>query len=153
MNAHQKKSVENRVLLIEDDVADQEILKRMVQDSVLRAELHVASSGEEALQFMENCAAGGGPGEPDLILLDINMPGLGGIETLRRLRALKNAKTTPIIVLTTSDSDSDILKSYECGANSYITKPISFDDFIRVIRELNEYWFEVAALPPTRHRN
>jgi CheY-like chemotaxis protein len=128
------------VLLADDDTADQEIFRRLVEQGVLRAELKIARSGEEALELLEKDGR-----TPDLILLDLNMPGFGGHETLIKLRKTDATRTTPVIVLTTSDSETDIIKSYELGANSFITKPISFEEFARVVREVDEYWFDIIA--------
>lgn len=133
---------EATVLLVEDDVADQEILKRIVSKGVMRASLHIVSDGQAALDYLDSVK-----GDVDLILLDLNMPGLNGLETLAEIRLRRNTKTIPVIMLTTSDSDTDVVKSYELGANSYVTKPVKYDDFIRVVREIDEYWFDLSILP------
>lgn len=132
------------VLLVEDDFADQRIIKRLVDTDVFRVQLDIVDSGERALEYVQRESV------PDLILLDLNMPGIGGIETLTRMRALNVTKTVPIIVLTTSDSETDIIRSYEHGANSYVTKPIDYEEFCHVMREIGEYWFDVIVLPPAR---
>ncbi|MEO1135326.1 MAG: response regulator [Pseudomonadota bacterium] len=139
------------VLLVEDDAADQEILRRAVSEGVLRADLRIVSDGADALAYLSQeggYASRENAPKPDLVLLDLNMPGLSGHEVLARLRAKSETRTLPVVVLTTSDSDQDIVKSYELGANSYITKPVNFQDFVRVVRELDEYWFDYVALPP-----
>lgn len=134
-----------KVLLVEDDHADQEILKRIVSQGALRAALHIESSGQSALDYLEKSGD-----EIDLILLDLNMPGLNGLETLAEIRKRAGIKTIPVIMLTTSDSEQDVIKSYELGANSFVTKPIQFDEFIRVVREIDEYWFDLTVLPSGR---
>ncbi len=141
-----RNSKKPNVLLIDDDAADQEIFERLVQKGVLDAQLQIANSGEEAL---EQLALKDNAQRPDLIFLDLNMPGLGGHATLAKLREAPGISTTPIIVLSTSDADADVIKSYELGANSFITKPISFDEFVRIVREIDEYWFEIVTLPST----
>ena len=138
------------VLLVEDDIADQEILKRAVAEGVMRADLKIASGGQEALNYLKKEGPFAPPNEaptPDLILLDLNMPGLSGLETLARIRDRKETRTVPVVVLTTSDSKSDVVKSYELGANSFITKPVTFEEFVNVVRGLDQYWFDYVVLP------
>ncbi len=141
------------VLLIEDDLADQEIFKRAVGQGVMRADLHIASGGEEGLDYLHRKGDFAPPAAapaPDLILLDLNMPGLSGLETLARIRSNKDTRAVPVVVLTTSDSESDVVQSYELGANSYVTKPVRFEEFVRVIGELDEYWFDHVVLPSAK---
>ncbi len=139
------------ILLVEDDVREQEIVRRIVDQGATSARLQIVSSGQEALDFLrhEGAYASSKPAPPDLVLLDLNMPGLNGIETLKNIRSYPKTKLLPVIILTTSERESDIIKSYECGANSYITKPVEYEKFIRVIREVDQFWFDVASLPPS----
>ena len=140
------------ILLVEDDVADQEIIKRVVSTGATSATLQIVSDGQEALDYLKREGAYTSPGsapKPDLVLLDLNMPGLNGFEVLTEIRKDPSVRLLPVIVLTTSDQESDIVQSYERGANSYLTKPVSFDEFVRVIREIDEFWFDLAVLPPT----
>ena len=143
------------ILLIEDDQADQEIVKRIAGQGVTSATIQTVSSGQEALDYLhreKQYAAQETSPTPDLVLLDLNMPGLNGLETLSRIRAEEQTKLIPVVVLTTSDQESDIVQSYERGANSYLTKPVKYDEFVRVIRELDEYWFDLAVLPSAATR-
>ncbi len=138
------------ILLVDDDKADQEIVRRIVEQGATSAQLEIVSSGQEALDYLSR------PGPykdsksppPNLVLLDLNMPGLSGLDVLARLRGKKITRSLPVVVLSTSDQESDIVQSYDLGANSFLTKPVKFDEFIRVIRELDEYWFDLAVLPP-----
>ena len=138
------------ILLVENDKADQEIIRRIADQGATSAQLEIVSSGQEALDYLsrarENNDSSTPP--PSLVLLDLNMPGLSGLDVLARIRNQKSTRSLPVVVLSTSDQESDIVQSYDMGANSFLTKPVKFDEFIRVIRELDEYWFDLAALPP-----
>lgn len=138
------------LLLVDDDRADQEIIKRIAEQGATSARLEIVSSGQDALDYLarkNNFAGDGDAPTPDLILLDLNMPGLTGLDVLLRIRGDDHTKRIPVVVLTTSDREADILQSYERGANTYLTKPVKFEEFVRVIRELDEYWFDLAQLP------
>ena len=89
-----------------------------------------------------------GAPQPDLILLDLNMPGMGGKEFLRRIKGDEKMKTIPVIILTSSDSDKDILDTYNLHASGYVKKPVKLEDFKRVMKQINEYWFVICRLPP-----
>ncbi|MGF1544955.1 MAG: response regulator [Parvularculaceae bacterium] len=134
-----------QVLLIDDNEDDRQILERVFEGGGSRAELLTAGSGPEGLDVIAKRADENA--SPDLVLLDLNMPGMTGLETLERIRALDAGRLVPIIVFTTSDSDTDVIRSYELGANSFVTKPIDLDDVIRVVSEIDEYWFDLTALP------
>lgn len=140
------------ILLVEDDLADQEIINRIVSEGATSAKLEIVSNGQEALDYLKgegDYAPPNSPPKPDLVLLDLNMPGLSGFDVLTQIRKHPPIKLLPVIVLTTSDRESDIVQSYERGANSYLTKPVSYDHFVRIIREIDEFWFDIAVLPPT----
>ena len=138
------------ILLVENDRADQEIIRRIADQGATSAQLEIVSSGQEALDYLSRSGSyeGGDASPPNLVLLDLNMPGLSGLDVLARIRERKDTRSLPVIVLSTSDQESDIVQSYDLGANSFLTKPVRFDEFIRVIRELDEYWFDLAVLPP-----
>ncbi len=138
------------VLLVEDDAADQEILRRAVKNGLMRAELHIVSNGQDALDYLQREGKYAPPNDepaPDLILLDLNMPGLSGLETLKRIRAEKTSHATPVVIFTTSDNARDVAKSYELGANTFITKPSSYQDITRKLRIIDQYWFDISILP------
>jgi len=144
------------VLLVDDDRADQEIIKRIAEQGATSARLVIVSSGQDALDYLAKKNKFEGAGDaptPDLILLDLNMPGLTGLDVLSRIRNDTQTKRIPVVVLTTSDREADVLQSYERGANTYLTKPVKFEEFVRVVRELDEYWFGLAQLPRQAAKN
>ena len=140
------------ILLAEDDPGDQELTRRALMDDILRVDLRIVENGEEALDYLhrrgEYAVEGAAP-RPDLFLLDLNMPRMGGREVLAHLKQDPTLCGIPVVVLTTSNQEIDILKSYSLGCNSYIRKPVDLDQFINVVRKLENYWFEVVTLPPT----
>ena len=141
------------VLLIEDDSADQLMIHHVVKSGAFRANLRVVSSGSEALEYLTGEGAyknrQSAP-NPDLILMDLNLPGLDGIETLRRIRSGAGTRSIPVIVLTTSDDGDDIAMSYDAGANSFITKPQCVDALYELFRKIDAYWLEAVLLPAAR---
>lgn len=131
------------ILLVEDNPDDVMLTKRALIENRLANELHVIDDGQQALDYL--FCEGEYKGQelhdmPYVVLLDIKLPTISGIEVLRRLRADKRTKYLPVVVLTSSSAESDIVDSYKCGANSYVRKPVSFDDFREAIRELGLYW-------------
>jgi len=107
------------------------------------------SSGEEGLDFLyQRDKYSSGVPRPDLILLDLNMPGMGGKEFLRQMKEDEDLKTIPVVILTTSDSDQDILDSYNLQASGYVKKPVDMEEFRDAIKEIGEYWFVICKLPP-----
>ncbi|HEX5102825.1 MAG TPA: response regulator [Pirellulaceae bacterium] len=139
------------ILLAEDDPGDQELTRRALQHDVLRADLRVVENGEEALDYLYRRGRFAEPGtapRPDLILLDLNMPKLGGREVLAELKRDPSLCRIPVVVLTTSNQETDIVKSYDLGCNSYIQKPVDIEQFMDSVRKLENYWFEVVTLPP-----
>jgi CheY-like chemotaxis protein len=141
------------VLLAEDDPGDQELTRRALQEDVVRTTLYVVSDGEEAMDFLlrrgdyDNPAAAP---RPDLLLLDLNMPKLDGRQVLQQIRRDEGLRRLPVVVLTTSKQEEDIIRSYELGCNSFITKPVGVEAFMRTVRELGSYWFELVTLPSQR---
>jgi CheY-like chemotaxis protein len=139
------------ILLVEDDPGDQELTRRALQGDLLRTDLQIVENGEEALDYLYRrgrFAAREAAPRPDLILLDLNMPRLGGREVLAHIKHDPELGRIPVVVLTTSTQETDIVKSYDLGCNSYIHKPVDIEQFIRVIRQLENYWFELVTLPP-----
>ena len=137
------------VLLVEDDPGDQKLVKVSFKKQRIANELHIVSSGEEALDFLyQRDKYSSGVPRPDLILLDLNMPGMGGKEFLRRMKEDEDLKTIPVVILTTSDSDQDILDSYNLQASGYVKKPVDMEEFRDAIKEIGEYWFVICKLPP-----
>lgn len=139
------------ILLIDDDEADQIATKRSLKAGKIRNELYFANNGEEALDYLYRRGKFEDPASspwPDIILLDLNMPRMDGREVLTEIEKDEKLRTIPVIVLTTSDQEEDILKSYQLGCRSYITKPVGATNFAKVINELEHYWFQVVVLPP-----
>jgi len=139
------------ILLAEDDRGDQELTRRALEEGKIRNDLRVVEDGEEALAYLFRRGKYKDPAtspRPDLLLLDLNLPRVDGREVLERVRADSKLRRMAVVVLTTSRQEEDILRSYELGCNSFITKPVDMDQFIRVIQALEEYWFQIVVLPP-----
>lgn len=139
------------LLIAEDDVEDQMLTRDALAESRLANDLHFVSDGEELLQYLrcEGRYATLDPApRPGLILLDLNMPRKDGRETLSELKADPQLRHIPVVVLTTSKADEDILRTYDLGVNSFITKPVSFQGLIEVMSLLGRYWFQLVELPP-----
>jgi len=138
------------MLLVEDDPADQKLIKLSLRRQKVANGLSVVSSGEEGLEYLRG---NGRDGEttriPDLILLDWNMPGMGGREFLARVKSDEDLKHIPVIVLTTSDSERDILDSYRLQAAGYVKKPVTLEEFKGVIAGIEDYWFVLCRRPTT----
>ena len=137
------------VLLVEDDPGDQKLIKVSMKNQRIANELYIVGSGEEAMDFLYH--RGNYSAEtplPDLILLDLKMPGMGGKEFLRRIKQDEKMKKIPVIILTSSDSEKDILDSYNLQASGYVKKPVTLGDFKRVMKEIGAYWFIICKLPP-----
>ena len=137
------------ILLIEDNPYEAELAIRTLKKSNLTNNLHHIDDGAEALDFIfeQGRYAGTGRSNPKLILLDIKLPKVDGIEILKQLKANEKTKTIPVVILTSSKESQDIKACYELGANTYIQKPVDFDGLIAATKRLKEYWFEIAILP------
>ena len=139
------------VLLVEDNPAEQNLAKRSLQKGCVRCDLDIVSDGEQALDYMyrrgEYAHLKGKP-FPDVILLDLNLPRIDGREVLETLKTHPQLKSIPIVILTTSKKEEDIVRSYELGCNSFLNKPVDMDDFIHILREFGSYWFRLVVLPP-----
>jgi two-component system, chemotaxis family, response regulator Rcp1 len=135
------------ILLIEDNAADVRLTKEALQEGKVRNNLTVARDGEEALEMLRQLGPHAGAARPDLILLDLNLPRKDGREVLATLKADPSLKHIPVVVLTTSSAEVDILKSYQLHANCYITKPVDLEQFVNVVRSIDEFWLTVVKLP------
>ena len=138
------------VLLVEDDEGDQELTRRALEEDVFRVELRVVSDGEEAIDYLEQRGRFHNAIEsprPDLVLLDLNLPGIDGRGVLKYMRGSETLRRIPVVVLTTSKREVDVLKTYDLGCSSFITKPVDVESFVSVIRLLEKYWFELVTLP------
>ena len=131
-----------KIMLVEDDPGDQKLIQKSLANQRIANEIIVVESGEEAFDYL-SCDSDEYPA-PELILLDLNMPGMGGMEFLRRIKANNKLDTIPVIILTTSDSDQDVLDSYKLHASGYIKKPVALQEFHEVMRTLEDYWFAIC---------
>ena len=135
------------ILLVEDNPGDVRLTLEAFKEGKLRNRLHVARDGEEALAHLRREGAYTAASRPDLILLDLNLPKKDGREVLGEIKADPDLRRIPVVVLTTSKAEQDILKAYELHANCYITKPVDLDQFLRVVRAIEEFWLELVKLP------
>jgi CheY-like chemotaxis protein len=139
------------ILLVEDDRGDQELTRRALDEGKIRNDLRIVEDGEEALAYLFRRGKYKDPAtspRPDLLLLDLNLPRVDGREVLEQIRADSKLRRMAVVVLTTSRQEEDILRSYELGCNSFITKPVDINQFIQVIQALERYWFQIVVLPP-----
>jgi CheY-like chemotaxis protein len=136
------------VLLVEDSPDDVFLTQEAFEDAAVEVHLHVARDGEEAMDFLRDESHP----RPDLILLDLNMPRKDGREVLIEVRDDPRLTDIPIVVLTTSSSDEDILAAYQAHVNSYVRKPVTFDRFAEAVRALGDYWFRLVTLPDADRR-
>ena len=137
------------ILLVEDDPADQKLIRTSLKDQRIANNLHIVSSGEEAMDFLYRSGSySDATPRPDLILLDLNMPGMGGKEFLRRIKDDEQFKKIPVVILTTSDAERDIIDSYRLQASGYVNKPVTLAEFKEVMKKIEEYWFVLCKLPP-----
>jgi|SRR5580658_938695 chemotaxis family two-component system response regulator Rcp1 len=135
------------VLLVEDSPGDVRLTQESFRDANPSIRLHVASDGVEAMAFLRREGRYSGAPRPDFILLDLNLPKMDGREVLASVKMDDSLKTIPTIVLTTSEAEADILKSYQLQANCYLTKPVQLDEFEGVVKSINDFWLTKARLP------
>ncbi|GAA3941465.1 response regulator [Litoribacillus peritrichatus] len=132
-----------RLLLVEDNPADVDLILDALTNATVRSRVEVANDGEQALAWLNAVET-----LPDLIFLDLNLPKMGGLDVLQKLKQTSRFKRVPVVVLTSSQADQDVLKSYDLGANTYTCKPLNLNDYRQVIRIIEAFWFGVAQLPP-----
>lgn len=138
------------ILLADDDAEDRMLIMDALKESRLKNNIQCVENGEELIDFLYNKNKFSDRSKytlPGIILLDLNMPKKDGREALKEIKADKNLRSVPIVILTTSKAEEDILKTYNLGVNSYITKPVSFSAMVDVMKTLNKYWFEIVELP------
>jgi two-component system response regulator len=135
------------ILLIDDNPDHVELIVKALQGNNILNEVHVVISGEEAIDFLNQRGKYANEVRPGLILLDIKLPGMDGVEFLKQIKADPKLKSIPVVMLTTSGDEKEMVESYNCGANSYIVKPVGFEQFTKVIKELKLYWVLVNSLP------
>jgi CheY-like chemotaxis protein len=135
------------VLLVEDDPGDVLLIREAFEYNKVHNTLHVASDGVEALDFLYRRNGHEDAPRPDLVLLDLNLPRKDGREVLEEIKADRDLRPIPVVVLTTSEAEEDILRSYDLHANAYVTKPVDFDRFIEVVRLIDDFFVTVVKLP------
>lgn len=139
---------EVHILLVEDNPGDVRLTLEALRDGRISNQISVARDGEEALDFLRRRGEHAGADRPDLVLLDLNLPKKDGREVLQEVKADPELHRIPVIVLTTSSADQDVLLSYDLHANCYIKKPIEYDEFMGAIRGLENFWTKIVRLPP-----
>jgi CheY-like chemotaxis protein len=135
------------ILLVEDNPGDVRLTIEGLNEGKVRNNLHVARDGVEALDFLRRRGRFPDAVRPDLILLDLNLPRMDGREVLAEIKSDPDLKTIPVVVLTTSRAEQDILHSYQLQANCYITKPVDLEQFITVVRSIEDFWLTIVTLP------
>lgn len=135
------------ILLVEDNPGDVRLTTEVLKDAKLCNNIHVVADGVEAIDFLRRNGTYSAAVRPDLILLDLNLPRKDGREVLEDIKGDENLKHIPVVVLTTSDAEQDILKSYALHANCYITKPVDLEQFAKVVSSIEEFWFSIVRLP------
>ncbi len=136
------------ILLVEDNPGDVRLTKEALKEGKVRNNLHVAADGEEALAFLRQEGRHAGAGRPDLILLDLNLPKKNGREVLAEIKEDPELKRIPVVILTSSKAEQDIIRSYNLHANCYITKPVDLEQFLTVVQSIENFWLTVVMLPP-----
>jgi CheY-like chemotaxis protein len=139
------------ILLVEDDPGDVTLTREAFADHKVGNNLHVVSDGVEALNFLRREGSYADAVRPDLILLDLNLPRVDGREVLAAIKADLDLATIPVVVLTTSDAEEDVVRSYRLHANAYVTKPVDFEQFIKVVQQIDEFFVQVVRLPARPH--
>ncbi len=137
-----------QVLLVEDNPGDAQLTRIALEDSKIPIHLNVVEDGVEAMAFLRKQEKYVKAAHPDIVLLDFNLPRKDGREVLAEIKADENLKRIPVVVLTTSQAQEDILKAYNLSANCYITKPVDFDQFVKIVQSIENFWFAIVKLPP-----
>jgi chemotaxis family two-component system response regulator Rcp1 len=138
------------ILLVEDNPGDVRLTKEALREGKVYNNLHWAKDGVEALEFLRQEGRHANAPRPDIILLDLNLPKKDGREVLGSIKNDDRFKQIPVVILTTSEAEEDVLRSYELHANCYITKPVDLEKFIVVVQSIDKFWLTVVTLPPTK---
>lgn len=136
------------ILLVEDSPSDTQLTVEALREAKVRNSLSIVEDGEQALEYLRREGKYARATRPDLIMLDLNLPRKDGREVLAEIKADEELKTIPVVVLTTSRAEQDVLRAYQLNANCYITKPVDFEQFLDVIRMIESFWLFVVTLPP-----
>ncbi len=136
------------ILVVEDNSGDARLIREVLNDNKIFSSFYLAKDGVEAMQFLHNEGEFKNAPKPDLIILDLNLPRKDGREVLAEIKTDEDLKHIPIVIMTISQAEEDILKSYNLHANCYITKPIDLNQFIKVVKSIEDFWFSIVMLPP-----
>ena len=143
------------ILVADDDEEDRMLIQDAMEESKLLNPLHFVADGQEAMDYLNHRGKFADLEKnpmPGLILLDLNMPKKDGREVLKEIKSNPSLRSIPVVILTTSKAEEDILRTYDLGVNSYITKPVTFDALVDIIKNLGKYWFEIVSIPYSEHR-
>ncbi len=135
------------ILMVEDDPGDADLTKELLEEAKVFINVNVVEDGVKAMSYLRQEEPYPNAVRPDLILLDLNLPRKDGREVLQEIKSDPNLKRIPVIILTTSDADEDILRSYNLGANSFVTKPVGLSQFAQIVKSIENFWFAVVKLP------
>ncbi len=141
---------EIEILLVEDNPGDVRLTEEALREGKVKNRLHVARDGVEAIEFLRRQGKHANATRPDLVLLDLNLPRKDGREVLAEIKNDPELKTLPVVVLTTSSAEADILRTYSLHANCYIQKPVDLDQFVQVVKSIDDFWLTVVRLPKDR---
>lgn len=136
------------ILMVEDNPGDIRLTREALREVKLRNQIYVAGDGYQAMAFLRREGDYSNAIRPDLILLDLNLPRLNGFEVLKQIKADEALKRIPVVILTTSQAEQDIIKGYDLHANAFVTKPVDLDQFISVVKSIEDFWVEIVKLPP-----
>jgi len=134
-------------LLVEDNPGDVRLTQEALKNHKVQNNLHVVTDGEEAMNFLRRQGKHKNAPRPDIILLDLNLPRKDGREVLAEIKSDPDLKTIPVVIITSSEAEQDIIKSYNLNANCYVTKPVDLDQFIKVVQSINDFWLTIVKLP------
>jgi len=134
-------------LLVEDNPGDVRLTQEALKSHKVQNNLYVVNDGEEAMAFLRKQGKYKDAPRPDIILLDLNLPKKDGREVLAEIKSEPSLKTIPVVIISSSEAEQDIIKSYDLNANCYVTKPVNFDQFIKVVQSINDFWLTIVKLP------
>ena len=138
------------ILLVEDNPAHSDLAVEALRDAKIHVDVHVVNTGEKALEYLYKKGEYSSSIKPDLILLDLNLPGIDGKDVLVKIKSNPSLKCLPVVILTTSEAESDILSAYNQFASCYIKKPVDFDQFQQAIHKMTDFWFTLVKIPRTK---
>jgi two-component system response regulator len=136
------------ILIVEDNPGDARLIKEVLNDNKVYNSLYIVNDGVEAMNFLHNQGEYQNVPRPDIIILDLNLPKRDGREVLAEIKADEELRHIPVVIMTISQAEEDILKTYKLHANCYITKPIDLNEFIKVVKSIEDFWFSIVKLPP-----